>query len=211
LTEVHFFWSEILARRVLTDDALADVEAAKPHRPAAVADMQVLREQATSALLTQLASRHDDEPCWSWWPPDQTVGFTRRMQTYEATLHRVDAELTAGTAVTPLGADVAAGAVDHAVDVMWGWLPDGASYQPADVVEFVATDSGRRWLIEVGTWRARDGSEWPRAVRVDAGTPVATVSAAVADLALWAWRRGDSVTFSGASATLAALLAEGMQ
>lgn len=211
LTEVHFFWSQILSRRVLSTDGVADVEAAKPARPETVPDILALREQATSALLAQLASREDAEACWSWWPPDQSVGFTRSMQTYEATMHRIDAELTAGLPVTPVDADVAAGAVDHAVDVMWGWLPDGASYRPDEVVEFVASDTGRHWLVEVGSWRARDGSEVPRAVRAQSGEPAVSVSAPAADLALWAWRRGGSVTVSGESVTLDALLTEGMQ
>lgn len=58
---------------------------------------------------------------------DQTVGFTRRMQTYEATMHRVDAELTAGLPVGPIAPDVAASAVDHAIDVMWGWQQEGST------------------------------------------------------------------------------------
>jgi hypothetical protein len=45
------------------------------------------------------------------------------MQTYEATMHRVDAELTADLPTGPIAPDVAVGAVDHAVDVMWGWRP----------------------------------------------------------------------------------------
>ena len=88
-------------------------------------ELLALREQATTALLDQLGRLDDAEPRWTWWPADQTVGFTRRMQTYEATMHRVDAELTAGLSIGTIAPDVAAGAVDHAVDVMWGWLPDG--------------------------------------------------------------------------------------
>lgn len=55
-----------------------------------------LRERATTELVSQLNALDDSQPRWSWWEPDQTVGFTRRMQTYEATMHRVDAELIAG-------------------------------------------------------------------------------------------------------------------
>ena len=132
------------------------------------------------------------------------------MQTYEATMHRVDAELTAGLPVGQIGADVAAGAVDHAVDVMWGWLPDGARYEARAVVEFVATDDDQRWLVEVGHTTA--GS--PRAVRVTTGEPTATVTAPVVDLALWAWTRGGTVEITGDAASVAALdalVTNGMQ
>jgi uncharacterized protein (TIGR03083 family) len=209
LTNVHFFWAGVLERNALTESDIAAVEQAKPERPTAMADLLALREQATTALLEQLDRLDDTEPRWSWWAPDQTVGFTRRMQTYEATMHRVDAELTAGLPIGPIGPDVAVGAVDHAVDVMWGWLPDGATHEPRAVVEFVASDADMRWLVEVGV-----ASDWPRAVRATAGEPTATVSARVVDLALWAWTRGGSVETVGQPASVAALdavVTNGMQ
>jgi hypothetical protein len=116
-------------------------------------------------------------------------------------MHRVDAELAAGLPIGTIAPDVAVGAVDHAVDVMWGWLPDGASYEPQAVVEFVATDIDRRWLVEAGQTTVRS----PRAVRASDGAPTASVSAPVADLALWAWTRGGTVRVSGNAASVAAL------
>ena len=216
LTNVHFFWAEILSRGVLREVDLPAVEQAKPDRPDTVEEICALREKATAALLRQLFDRDDAERCWSWFSPDQTIGFTRRMQTYEATMHRVDAELTAGLPVSPIARDVAAGAVDHAVDVMWGWMPDGAEYRPRSVVEFVATDTGSRWLVELGSWAATESDhavEAPRAVRASAGEPTAVVSAPVADLALWTWTRGGTVEISGEPGSIAALdavLTQGM-
>jgi uncharacterized protein (TIGR03083 family) len=201
LTSVHFFWAGVLERSVRTESDIAAVEQAKPDRPSAMPDLLALRAQATSALLDQLGRLDDAEPRWSWWPPDQTVGFTRRMQTHEATFHRVDAELAAGVPISSIAPDVAADAVDHAVDVMWGWLPDGASYEARAVVEFVATDVDRRWLVEVGHTTA--GS--PRAVRATSGEPTASATAPVFDLALWAWTRGETVERSGQQASVAAL------
>jgi len=200
LTEVHFFWAGVLERDARTESDIAAVEDAKPARPSGTQDLLALRAQATDALASQLALLDDAEPRWTWWPPDQTVGFTRRMQSYEATMHRVDAELTAGLSIEPIAPDVAAGAVDHAVDVMWGCPADGAGYEPRAVVEFVASDTGQRWPVEVGAT-----TDWPRAVRAKAGPPTATVSAPVADLALWAWTRGGSVEISGAADSVAAL------
>jgi uncharacterized protein (TIGR03083 family) len=206
LTEVHFFWAGILAHGILSGSDLPAIEQAKPARPEALADLLPLREQATAALLETLATRADTEPCWSWWPPDQTVGFTRRMQTYEATMHRADAELTAGLPVSPITDDVAAGAIDHAVDVMWGWKPDEATYRAKCVVEFLATDTGRHWLVEVGSWTAPGGDgDGPLATRAPAGDPTATVAAPVVDLALWAWTRGAGARVTGHPESVAAL------
>jgi uncharacterized protein (TIGR03083 family) len=206
LTEVHFFWAGILGRDVRSEADLPAVESAKPARPEALADLLSLRAQATAALLHELANRDDTEPCWSWWPPDQTVGFTRRMQTYEATMHRVDAELTAGLPVNPIAKDVAAGAIDHSVDVMWGWKPGAATYGATCVVEFVASDTGQRWLVEVGSWTTPgDDGNGPMATRAAAGEPTATVTAPVVDLALWAWTRGAGAQVSGRPESVAAL------
>jgi uncharacterized protein (TIGR03083 family) len=201
LTEVHLFWAGVLASNARTDADIAALEQAKPARPESVSELLALREQATSALLTQLDRLDDAEPRWSWFEPDRTVGFTRRMQTYEATLHRVDAELTADLPIGAIGTDVAAGAVDHAVDVMWGWQPEGTTYQPQTVVEFMGTDTGQRWLVEVGT-----AGDWARAVRAQSGVLAsATVRAPVVDLALWVWTRGGSVDIAGEPAAMAAL------
>lgn len=197
---VHFFWAGVLTRNARTAADLEEIEESKPDRPAAMADLLALREQATATLCDRLESLDDAEPRWSWWPPDQTVGFTRRMQTYEATMHRVDAELTAGLPIGPIAPDVASGAIDHAVDVMWGWLPAGSTYEASAVVEFVATDIGQRWLVEVGV---AAGS--PRAVRAIAGQPTATVTAPVVDLALWVWTRAGAVELSGEAGSVEAL------
>jgi uncharacterized protein (TIGR03083 family) len=210
LTEVHYFWAGVLSQDVWTDADIEAVERAKPERPTAMSDLLALREQATTALLEQLDQLDDTEPRWSWWPPDQTVGFTRRMQTYEATMHRVDAELTARLPIGPIAPDVAAGAVDHAVDVMWGWKPEWATYETRAVVEFVAPDVEQRWLVEVGHWTGtgpESGTKFdqPRAVRAKAGNPTATVSAPVVDLALWAWTRAGSVAICGEPASVSAL------
>jgi hypothetical protein len=136
------------------------------------------------------------------------------MQTYEATMHRVDAELTAGLPVSPVAEDVAAGAIDHAADVMWGWKPDEATYRAQCVVEFLATDTSERWLVEVGSWTAPDGDgKGPMATRATAGEPTATVAAPVVDLALWAWTRGAGARVSGRPESVAALnavVAQGM-
>ncbi|MGV9801167.1 maleylpyruvate isomerase family mycothiol-dependent enzyme [Mycobacterium sp. NPDC003449] len=201
LTEVHFFWAGVLSQNARAGADLEAVEQSKPARPDTVADLLVLRERATDALLAQLDRLDDDEPRWSWWDPDQSVGFTRRMQTYEALMHRVDAELTAGLPIGVIGTEVAAGAVDHAVDVMWGWRPAGSTFEPAAVVEFVGTDTGQRWAVEVG--RAGD---WPGAARAR-GTVAASATARgpLADLALWAWTRGGAVDVSGDPASVAAL------
>lgn len=218
LTEVHLFWAGILRSGAVTDEHVAVVERDKPARPETVAELLALRDEATTALLTQLAGLRDDEPRWSWWEADQTVGFTRRMQTYEATFHRVDAELTAGLPISPIATAVAAGAVDHCIDVMWGWMPRWARYTPLATAALTATDTDRSWTVELGHWEGagpESGKSFdePRAVR-GSGSPDVTVAADTQQLALWAWTRGGEVVVDGTPAgrkALDKLIANGIQ
>src|SRR5690606_4155566 len=222
LTDVHLFWGAILSGNALTDEDMEAVENAKPERPKDTAGLLGLREYATLQLLTELTSLADDEPRWTWWPGEQTVGFTRRMQTYEATMHRVDAELAAGVEVSPIAPDVAAGAVDHCVDVMWGWVPDWADQESRAVVELVASDTDDHWLVDIRRWwgtgpESGETFDAVFAVRApDDAQPTGTVTGPVERLALWAWTRApyDSVTVEGrdeAAAAVHALYDQGIQ
>ena len=222
LTEVHLFWAAILREGAMTDGDVARLDESKPARPEDTAGLLGLREHATLQLLSQLTELADDEPRWTWWPPEQTVGFTRRMQTYEATMHRVDAELTAGTGRSPIAPEVAVGAVDHCVEVMWCWVPDSATDETAAVVELVASDTGDRWLLDVGRYcgtGSESGNEFDmaRARRAEEGAqPTGTVTGSAEELALWAWGRAaiDSVTIEGSDQALAAvrrLIEQGIQ
>ena len=219
LTEVHLFWGAILADGVQAVEQVEAADAGKPDRPATIAETLPLRERATAELIDQLSRLDDDEPRWSWWSADQTVGFTRRMQTYEATMHRVDAELTACQSVGPIAPEVAAGSIDHCVDVMWGWLEPWATYEPQTVMELVADDLDQRWLVEVGHWfgtEPESGRTWdfPRAVRATGGNPAVRVTAPVVDLARWAWVRGGTAEITGepeARAVVDTLMRSGIQ
>lgn len=223
LTGVHRFWADVLAQNPQTEEEVGALEQEGVEPPGEIADILPLREAATADLLTQLRALPDEEPRWSWWEADQTVGFTRRMQTYEATMHRVDAELAAGVPVSPIAPDVAAGAVDHCVDVMWGWMPDWAEYEQLAVIEVAATDSAARWLVEIGHWfgtgpESGNAFDMARAARAGEGATVAaTVSGTAEQLSRWTWGRQPdlgSVTIVGDDGALAAidrLLEQGIQ
>jgi len=220
LTEVHLFWAGILADNARTPDDVEAVDNAKPPRPDTVAGILELRAAATEALTAQLDALDDAEVRWTWWNADQSVGFTRRMQVCEATMHRIDAELTAGLQPSPIPADVATLCIDHCLDVMWAWIPDWATVEPLAVVRLEAADTGQHWWAEFGHWTGT-GPESSQTVdfayaRRTAPGPesVATVRAPLADLAQWAWVRGGTVEVTGTAAGKAAverLHAQGIQ
>lgn len=235
LTEVHEFWAAILASRATAEEEVMAIEEAKAPRPAEQDVLSARREAATASLLAQLTARSDEESAWFWFSQEQTVGVTRRMQTHEATIHRVDAELTAGRPVTSISPEVAAAGLDHVLRVMWPagheWIPDWASTTPVAAIE-IRPDGGAPQLLGISRWsgtRPRDGQEFDAPVGrlleepADAeGLPRATVSGSAISMNLWAWGRAqaldhladgpDAVEIQGdpeAIRQLEALIAEG--
>jgi uncharacterized protein (TIGR03083 family) len=50
-------------------------------------------EQSATELAAVFEAVEPDEPTWTWWPPDQTVGFWMRRMAHETAVHRWDAQL----------------------------------------------------------------------------------------------------------------------
>lgn len=216
LSTVHRFWGIVLREDPSSEQA-ESLAADQPEQPATVAEILPLRAQWTAELCSQLDALDDATPRWSWYAFDQSVGFTRRMQLSEATMHRVDAELTAGQPVTPMEPELARAVVRHAVEVMYdlaafeAWLPTGGETTTHGVVALEADDSEDRWLAEVRSYTWTDGEggsqvQWGLAV-VEGVEADATVRGRLDELARWIWTRPGEVQTSGDAKTLDALLA----
>lgn len=206
---VHWFWAAILSRGVLTDEESEAIESEQPASTGSMEDGIALLRSSTDDLIAQLAARDDAQPAWSWFASDQTVGFTRRMQVYEATMHRIDAEGAAGAHTLPISPEVALGATEHAIAVMlawWGTLP-GFEFTPTTPpVALHATDVERTMLVRGGRWRGADPSgashDIPGVILVESGEPVASWSGTADELARWWWGRGVEPTRSGDASAL---------
>lgn len=220
LTVVHAFWSHILASGALTDEEAEQVEANNPTQlDDAEAVIDLLRDE-TAALVRELAARADSQPAWSWFPTDQTVGFTRRMQVHEATMHRVDAEATAGVSSAAIAPEVAADGIAHAIEVMlawWGTNPGFEFHPTAGVVQLQLADAENR-LVVGGRWRGTGASgksyDEPGLAFVTDVEPVATISGTAVEIYRWLWGRGPEPATSGDAEALDAVRtaqAQGMQ
>lgn len=194
LIRVHQFWAAVIGDR-LTAEAVGGFEKSRPALPDGPVQLQDLRREATFDLLSALRSRDPSEPAWSWFPPDQTVGFTWRMQTHEATMHRVDAELAAGLPIGPIDPEVAVDGIDHVINVMWAWAPSDVERRVTGTIELKATDTDRSWLVKTIRW---SGQAWGQSFdnqvgceRVDVGAPDATLTGTSEDLDLLVWTRAD--------------------
>ena len=149
-----------------------------PGRPETYPALVEFVAASTSLLIDQLARTADDVAVWTWFDADQSVGFVRRQQTHEALIHRLDAELTAGT-VTDVDAELATDGVLEAIEWMVGGVPGWATVTTADgpLGRLATTDTAANWLVQVGDWSGTDPTTHhthtnaPTLFLVDAGEP----------------------------------------
>jgi uncharacterized protein (TIGR03083 family) len=157
-------------------------------------DPMVWFVDAHGRLLEMFRERGPDAPSATWWPPDQTVGFWGRRMAHETAVHRVDAELAAGT-VTPVDAELATDGVDEILVIMLAG--DWSDAQSDTAARRVAISTGgRQWIATLE----------PEAVTIaeENGDGDATVEGDPSDVLLWLWgRAGDEhVRRSGDDAAL---------
>jgi uncharacterized protein (TIGR03083 family) len=193
LARVQDFWATI----VRTRPAPVDRDAPEPERPASYDALLAWFDAAHAALLAELEAADPADEAWTW-SQEQTVGFTIRRQAHEALIHRLDAELAAGTP-TPLDPRLAADGVEETLDVMFGTTPAWGEFVPLPHhVRVDCTDTGDATWVQLGTLVGTDPAtgeavdEADIRVVADPGTePDAVVAGPAGALDAWLWHRGD--------------------
>jgi len=144
-------------------------------------------------LRALLVARPESAPTWSWWPPEQTVGFWVRRMAQETAVHRVDAELAAYglEGAAPVDEDVATDGVDELLGwLRWEW--------PAEMAQQGA--AGQRVLVSSGD-HAWTVTLRPTQADVEGGSAddvVALVASDASTLLLHLWGRPvDGVATTG--------------
>ncbi|PZS30375.1 MAG: maleylpyruvate isomerase family mycothiol-dependent enzyme [Pseudonocardiales bacterium] len=151
---------------------------------------------ARGRLLDVLSSNDATTPAFTWWPPDQTVGFWIRRMAQETAVHRVDVQ-SAFDAVTPVDAELAADGVDEVLMLM---LSGDWSEEPFERVgdgeRIQVSTGGRAWLV---TLQAKEVT-----VEETSGEADATIGGASSDVLLWLWGRApdSAVALSGDPAVI---------
>ena len=148
-----------------------------------------------AALVEALAGASPGLQCWTFLPAPSPLAFWARRQAHETTIHRVDAEFAAGTALSVVGPDVAADGIDELL-VGFGPAPgrrkEHAEQVPA-VIAVRCTDHEAGWIVRLGpegavAERAQGTAEIPAG---DAKSRTMTCAArgTATDLYLTLWRR----------------------
>lgn len=166
-------------------------------------DVLAWHESAHRRILALLTAADPQTPSWTWWPPDQSVGFWNRRMAQEAVIHRVDAELAAGGPVTPIEPDLAADGVDECLVIFlaFGLGEDPLIAGDGCVICMEANDTGDTWYIQLN----------PSTVVIDPEGPdrpaELTISGTAEELLLWMWGRTEAAP-AGSEAPLGRRLRE---
>ena len=159
-------------------------------------------EDGVEALLSALADTDPTVPVYTWYPPDQSVGFWYRRMAHETAVHRVDTELGHGL-VNPIEPSLAADGVDEVLAVMMEGSPDWARVTPTDhTLRIECTDRAGSWSLRFMTWTGtgpESGTEYrdePGFVFGEVGRPTTAVSGTASDLDLFLWGRGPKENLS---------------
>jgi uncharacterized protein (TIGR03083 family) len=191
--EVQDFWAWVVSHRPKHPRDGYD----EPSRPSSYDELLALFDTSSAALVEALRAADPADPAWTW-STEHTVGFTYRRQALEALVHRVDAELAAGTS-SPLDPALATDGVEEVLGVMYGGVPEwGAFHGLPHHLRFDVTDTGASIWVQLGQFSGTDpesGTHYEEpdiAVVEDPGVePDAVVSGASDVLLLRLWRRGD--------------------
>jgi uncharacterized protein (TIGR03083 family) len=150
------------------------------HAPAEGQDAVEWFQERLNELTGEFEARGPEAASYTWYDPDQTVGFWFRRMAQETAVHRVDVE-SAFDAVTPVADDLAVDGIDEVLD----WF---LAYQAADV----GTDGPGRGTVAVRTgdriWRATLNPDDVVLSR-EPGAVDAVVSGEPSELLLWLWGR----------------------
>lgn len=216
LGEVQLSWGTIAEQRRTTPP---DDDDSGWERPGDYEALVEFFRSSSGTLIAALESTPPETPVWTWFRPDQTVGFLRRRQAHEAVIHRLDAELTTGQ-VTDIDPALATDGVAEIFDCMYGPAPGWATAGPPGPLGRIATsDTEAEWLVEVGSWSGtspRTGTEYSdegSLTIVADGDPTFSVTGSAEDLDAWLWNRPTrgEIALAGDYERFAAVIREGVQ
>lgn len=178
------FWLMQLAE----GDGDADGPTFPPTARARAAEVVVDLAAETLTVLRELGP---DAPCWNWSGANPSAGWVARRMANEISIHRADAEATAGIGVG-LPADLATDGIDELIEVFVNAPPD-EDLSAAPVLGLTTPD--RSWTLAVS----------PQGVQlVPAGRAMATVSGSPVEVVLRLWGRPSKARIDGDRAVLEA-------
>ena len=148
-------------------------------------------------LVSALRDSDPAERVFTWFPPDQSIGFWYRRMAHETLIHRVDAEQGHGE-VSSIDAALAADGIDEVLTMYVGGYPAWGTFEPGtSIVRIECLDEKSAWDVRFGLFTGNSPTSG-RTHNLDAfvvvdqqSDPAATIRGAAADINLWLWGRGN--------------------
>ncbi len=152
-------------------------------------------DEAAARVLDVLSGHDPAETVWTWFDPDQTVGFWYRRLAHETLIHRIDAEQAHGCEST-IDEALAADGVDEALNVYIAGAPDWGSIALEDRSARLSVP-GRSWTVRMGEFSGTSpltGNNYSdlsalELVEGEASSHV-EISGTAPDMDRWLWGRG---------------------
>ena len=159
-------------------------------------------------LTDALRAAPADLDCWTFLRAPSPLAHWARRQAHETAIHRVDAELAAGVALSPVDAVFAADGID---ELLAGFAPRRSTRLRAEApttLRVQSTDTADAWLLRIdgdGVSTTREGVDEDAS---SVGSAACTVSGRAADLylALWNRVRREELTVEGDDAVFGLFL-----
>ena len=211
LPKVQRFWGGTVTDRPA--EPTEGEESYDAGRPTTHQEVLAAFDVASAALVAALDGVDPSTEAWAW-SDERTIGFILRRQAHEALVHRIDAELVAGTP-SEVDPRLAADGVAEVIGVMYGGCPPWGSWEPLPhYVRLDCTDTGDELWAQVGLFSGTDpdsgqviaDEEDVHLVEAPAGLePDVVVDGPAAALDAWLWHRGDDaeLAIAGDRAALA--------
>ncbi len=160
---------------------------------------------ASAAHLLDVFSHHDpEETVWTWFEPDQTVGFWYRRLAHETLIHRIDVEQAHGIP-SIIDESLAADGVDEVLAVYISGAPQWGSIALEDRSARLEVP-GRSWWVRLGRFSGRSPAtgntytDLPALELVDGeASSHVEISGTAGDMDRWLWGRGslDDLSVTG--------------
>jgi uncharacterized protein (TIGR03083 family) len=150
-----------------------------------------LLDRSYAELTAEFTARTPEESTYTWYEPEQTVGFWIRRMAQETVIHRVDAEQATGAPLADIPDDLALDGVEEVLErfLAYGsaaWRDELGDSLPATELPPVLVRAGSRgWLV-----RATPEGVLAEPAAPDAPAP-ATISGPPVAMLLWLWRRAE--------------------
>jgi uncharacterized protein (TIGR03083 family) len=152
-------------------------------------------------LVETLRATDPNAACWNFTSAPQVAGFWTRRQTHETTIHRIDAELTAGLPITPQDPTMAADLIDEKLRLLAAnTLSNRDGIDVGGSVRFVCSDAPGDWTVHT--------TDGVFTVDPDAGRGDVTLRGTAHALSMVAWGRPltDDISITGDASIPARLI-----